>query len=197
MIKKPALKATVPAKKPVPTTKPAPGRKPFEKVSAPVREPYQKVPGRKPYQTATTDADAELREGFMRFLDLHNARPVLACKGKVSANESEELGFLFARMLDDLEMPVPAEYSAGDPYQRDDVPLPYPVDFGPRKVPTDEGEYAVLNALLIAFMRRIARNPYKLRELYVAAQNDIEKRMWYRLILGQGARFATAMPDAH
>lgn len=171
-------------------------KKPAPKATALVKTPAPKVPTRKRYQ-APDWVHAALREARLRFIDLHSARPVLAYKGKVSANESEELGFLFARILDDLDMPVPFEYSAGDPYQRDDVPLPDKVDFGPRKVPSTEVENAVLNALLTIHVRRIARDPFKLRELYVTAQNDVDKRMWYRCMLGEMARLATAMPGAH
>ena len=170
-------------KKPAPGT----GRRPF---AAPAPGT-----GRKPLE-APVGANADLREAWVRFIDLHNARTARARKGKVSASESEELGFLFARILDDLGMPVPVEYSAGDPYQRDDVPLPDKVDFGPRAEPSSEVEYAILNALLTIHVRRIARDPLKLRQLYVTAQNDVDIRMQYRLMLGEMAQLATAMSGA-
>ena len=187
MNNKPAPKA--------PKATPAPGRKPAPKATASAKKP---APARKqPQKVVMVGADAELRGGYARFCDMHNARPVLAYKGKVAATESEELGFLAARILDDLDMPVPWGYSGFDPYQRDDVPLPSKVNFGPRKQPANEVENALLNALITIHFRRIARDPVKLRALYVAAQNDIETRMWYRCMLGEMARLATAMPGAH
>ena len=171
-------------------------KKPTPKATAPVKTPAPKAPTRKPFE-APDDANANLREAWVRFVDLYNARAPAARKGKVSASESEELGFLSARILDDLDMPVPAEYLAGDPYQRDDVPLPDKVDFGPRAEPSSEVEYAVLNALLTIHVRRIARDPFRLRELYVTAQNDVDIRMQYRLMLGEMARLATAMTGVH
>ncbi len=188
MNKKPTPKAAVPGTARKPFEAPGTARKPFEAPSP--------VTGRKPFE-APVDANADLRVAWLFYILLDSARPVLACKGKVSAMESEELGFLFARILDDLDMPVPAEYSAGDPYQRDDVPLPDKVDFGPRAEPDSEVGYAILNALLTIHVRRIARDPLKLRQLYVTAQADVDTRMQYRYMLGEMARRATRMPGAH
>ena len=144
MNKKPTPKAKAPAKKPAPKAAPAPVQK--AALKAPGRKPFEAPgTGRKPFERFD-DVAADLQEIRLRFIDMHNVRPVLACKGKVTAMESEEIGFLFARVLDDLDMPVPWEYSGFDPYQRDDVPLPDRVDFGPRKQPANEVENALLNA---------------------------------------------------
>ncbi|MDO8447984.1 MAG: hypothetical protein Q7T10_04175 [Rhodoferax sp.] len=144
---------------------------------------------------ATDDVTADLWEAWRRFVDLHNSRQPLSWKGKFSFDESEELGFLAARILDDLCMPAPAKYTGGDPYQREGFLDPGRVGFGDLKRPATLADYLLLNELLIRLMRGVARNQRKLGALREQLQ-DVDSRMQMRRVLSEISRLATALSAA-
>ncbi|MDO8249101.1 MAG: hypothetical protein Q7T78_05195 [Rhodoferax sp.] len=161
---------------------------------APYKAATTATTGPKPYGT-TDDVTADLWEAWRRFVDLHISRQPLSWGGKISFDESEELGFLASRILDDLCMPVPAKYIGRDPYQREVFLDPGRVGFGYLKKPSTLPDYLLLNELLIRLMRGVARNPKKLKALREQLQ-DVDKRMQIRRVLHEIARLATAISAA-
>ena len=144
-----------------------------------------------PYEAAN-DVLADLWEAWFRFVDLHNSRQPLSRKGKFSFEESEELGFLAARILDDLRMQVPEKFAGRDPYQRQIFMDPGRVGFGYLKSPATLPDYLLLNELLIRLMRGVARNPKKLNVLREQL-TDVDSRLRARLVLREIARLATEL----
>ena len=80
-------------------------------------KPRTASPGSKPRASVRNDVMADVNQAWRKFCQLHGERVPLSLKGKTDFDESDELGYLAARGLDDLDMPVMAKHAAGDPYQ--------------------------------------------------------------------------------
>ena len=155
------------------------------------KKPATTAKASKPYETLD-DVTADLSEAWRRFIDLHNGRLQLSWMGKSSFDESEELGFLAARILDDLGVSVSAKYTGRDPHQRPIFLDPGRVGFGHLKRPDTLDDYLLLNELIMRLMRGVARNPKKLSTLRDQLE-DVDKRVQTQLILKEIARLATTL----
>ncbi len=128
-------------------------------------KPRAASPGSKHRASVQNDVKADVNLLWQKFCELHSARLPFSWRGKSSFHESEELGFLAARGLDDVDMPVPGKYTGHDPYQREVFHSSGRIDFGTFNAADSLTDYLLLNEILTRHLREMARNPDYLANL--------------------------------
>lgn len=156
-------------------------------------KPRAASPGSKPRAAVQNDVRADVDQAWREFCQLHGGRVHLSLKGKTDFGESEELGYLAARGLDALEMLVLAKHTGGDPYQKKVFRSRGKINFGTFKVAESLQNYLLQNELLLRLLREMVRNPAYLADLREATREDVETRMWVRLVFSKIARLATTL----
>jgi len=151
-------------------------------------KPRAASPGSKPRASVRHDVMADVNLLWRKLCELDNARQRLSWEGKDDLDFPYEWGWLAARGLDDLDMPVPEKYTGHDPYQRDIFRSRGRIDFGTFKAAESPQDWARKAELLTRHLRMMVRDPNYLADMREAAHKAVEARMQMLRILGETAR---------